>query len=36
MREKTTDDLKRELMSEADLDAYIKENEALFVDKTVI
>ena len=36
MKEKTTDDLKRELMSEADLDAYIKENEALFVDKTVI
>ena len=36
MKEKTTDDLKRELMSEADLDAYIKENEALFVDKIVI
>ena len=36
MKEKTTDDLKRELMSEADPDAYIKENEALFVDKTVI
>ena len=36
MKEKTTDDLKRELMSEADLDAYIKEHEALFVDKIVI
>ena len=36
MKEKTTDDLKRELMSAADIDAYIKENQALFVDKTVI
>lgn len=36
MREKTTDDLKQELMSSADIDSYIKENEALFVDKTVI
>lgn len=36
MREKTTDDLKRELMSQADIDSYIKENQALFVDRTVI
>ena len=36
MKEKTTDDLKRELMSEADIDTYIKKNQALFVDRTVI
>ena len=36
MKEKTTDDLRQELMNEADIDAYIKENQALFVDKTVI
>ena len=36
MKEKTTDDLKRELMNAADIDAYIKENQALFVDKTVV
>ncbi len=36
MKEKTTDDLKRELMNAADIDTYIKENQALFVDKTVI
>lgn len=36
MKEKTTDDLKQELMSNADIDSYIKENRALFVDKTVI
>ena len=36
MREKTTDDLKRELMNAADIDVYIKENQALFVDRTVI
>ena len=28
MKEKTTDDLKRELMNAADIDAYIKENQA--------
>lgn len=36
MKEKTTDDLKRELMNAADIDAYIKENQAFFVDKTVV
>ena len=36
MREKTTDDLNRELMGNSDIDSYIKENEALFVNKTVI
>ena len=36
MKEKTTDDLKRELMNAADIDAYIKENQAYFVDKTVV
>lgn len=36
MKEKTTDDLNRELMSNAGLDAYIKENRELFVDKTVV
>lgn len=36
MKEKTTDDLKQELMSNGDIDSYIKENRALFVDKTVI
>lgn len=36
MRDKTTDDLRRELMSEAGIDAYIKENQSIFVDKTVI
>lgn len=36
MKEKTTDDLKQELMSGGDIDSYIKENQALFVDKTVI
>ena len=36
MRDKTTDDLRRELMGEAGIDAYIKENQSIFVDKTVI
>ena len=36
MREKTTDDLNRELMGNSDIDSYIKENEALFVNQTVI
>ena len=36
MRDKTTDDLRRELMCEAGIDAYIKENQSIFVDKTVI
>ena len=36
MKEKTTDDLKRELMNAADIDTYIKKNQALFVDRTVI
>lgn len=36
MKKKTTDELKQELMSDADIDSYIKKNEALFVDKTVI
>lgn len=35
MRDKTTDDLRRELMGEAGIDAYIKENQSIFVDKTV-
>lgn len=35
MREKTTDDLSQELMSGADIDSYIKENETLFFDKSV-
>lgn len=36
MEKKTTDDLQQELMADADIDAYIKENEAIFVDKSVI
>lgn len=36
MERKTTDDLQQELMEEADIDSYIKENAEIFVDKTVI
>lgn len=32
---KSTDDLSQELMAEADIDSYIKENEAYFVDRSV-
>lgn len=32
MRDKTTDDLKQELMEQADLDRYITENEAYFAE----
>ena len=32
MWEKSTDDLKQELMEQADLDQYIKENEAFFLE----
>ena len=32
MREKTTDDLSQELMSQPNLDQYITENEAYFAD----
>lgn len=36
MKKKTTDDLQQELMDDADIDSYIKKNEAVFVDKSVI
>ena len=36
MKNKATDELTQELMGSADIDSYIKKNEALFVDKTVI
>lgn len=35
MREKSTDDLKQELMGQADLDKYIKENEAYFSNEEI-
>ena len=33
--EKNTDDLKQELMAEPDIDAYIKENEAFFANRSI-
>ena len=36
MREKSTDDLKQELMEQASLDQYITENEAYFVETDLI
>ncbi len=35
MDSKSTDDLKQELMSDSDIDSYIKENESYFVDRSV-
>ena len=35
MREKSTGDLRQELMNQADLDKYIKDNEELFVDDDI-
>lgn len=35
MEPKTTDDLNRELMSGAGIDAYIKDNQALFSDRAI-
>ena len=35
MDQKSTDELKLELMSDSDIDSYIKENEAYFVDRSV-
>ena len=35
MPERNTDDLKQELMSDSDIDSYIKENESYFVDRSV-
>ena len=35
MREKTTDDLSQELMSQPNLDQYITENEAYFADTDI-
>lgn len=35
MDQKSTDELKLELMSDSDIDSYIKENEAYFVNRSV-
>ena len=35
MDRKNTDDLSQELMSEADIDSYIKENQSYFTDRNV-
>lgn len=35
MEKKSTDDLKEELMTESNIDSYIKENQSYFVDRNV-
>lgn len=35
MEEKSTGDLRRELMEQDSIDTYIKENQTLFTDKSV-
>lgn len=35
MEKKSTDDLKEELMTESDIDSYIKENQPYFVDRNI-